>query len=335
MQGQLMKLAAMIMLLGCNSSISIKPPNSDTRPPSNVAVSSDQTSITAPGKLRFALQASDNVGITKLELREGNAVLGQLNAPGTLEVDYSSGDVGLHTYTSVAFDAAGNNTSSSAVSITVNAPSSNGTVSFVGSGPGLEVNQGLKLELNPPATQKDDLLIAIIALNAVNTNRVNTPAGWSILSANYPLQGGGNAVKALWIFTKRAADETSASFTWAEASNARGVILAYRNVSSWLEARRVNDSPTNNTIVAPNLDLSSDALVLRVASLGPANHEREAVPQSGLSVRYNSGPTLNLTLTVADEALKAGSSGERTFTSRDEGGNAYNEPWSAITIALK
>ncbi len=335
MQNRLIGLAGLVMIIGCNSSTSIKPSSGDIQPPSEVAISSDQNTITAPGKLRFALQASDNVGITKLELREGDAVVGQLNAPGALEVNYSSADVGSHTYTSVAFDAAGNRTASSAVSITINAAIQNSAVSFVGVGAGLEVTQGSKIDLDVPAAQKDDLLIAVIALNALKTNRVNAPSGWSVLNQNYPLQGGGNAVKTLWIFTKRADSETSANFAWAEASNARGVILAYRGVSSTLEARGVNDNPTNNTIVAPSLDLPSDALVLRIASLGPANHEREAAPQNGLFVRYNSGPTLNLTLAVTDETLKAGSSGERTFASRDQSGNAYSEPWSAVTIALR
>jgi hypothetical protein len=334
MRGQFFGFAALALLFGCNSSISIKPPNTDVQPPSNVAVSSDQLSITAPGKLRFSLQGSDNIGIAKLELREGDTVLGQLSAPGTLEVNYSSTDIGSHTYTAVAFDAAQNSTASTAHTVAVNAPSSNSAIGFVGVGTGLEVNQGSKLELNIPATQQDDLLIAVIALNAFSTNRVTAPSGWSALSTNYPLQGGGNAVKTLWIFTKRSTLESSASFSWAESSNARGVILAYRGVSSWLEARRFNETPSAAAI-APSLDLGGEARVLRIASLAPANHERQAVTPSGLDVRYSSGATLNLSLTIADETRSSPSTGERNFAITDASNNAYAEPYSAVTIALR
>jgi hypothetical protein len=334
MRGQFFGFAALIVLLGCNSSISIKPPSADVQPPNNVIVSSDQTSITAPGKLRFSLQGSDNIGIAKLELREGDTVLGQLSAPGTLELNYSSADIGSHTYTAVAFDAAQNSTASTAHTVSINAPTGAGAISFVGVGTGLEVNQGSKLELNVPSTQQDDLLIAVIAINAFSSNIVTPPNGWTTLGTNYPLQGGGSAVKTLWIFTKRASPESIASFSWVESSNARGVILAYRGVNSWLEARRVIETPSPNA-VTPSLDLPSDARVLRIASLAPANHERQARAPSGLEVRYNSGPTLNLSLAIADEALPSGRTDERSFAIVDKENNSYNEPYSAMTIALR
>jgi hypothetical protein len=329
-------MLAITALLGCNSSIIIKPSTTDLQPPSGVAVSSDQTSVTAPGKLRFLLQASDNIGITKLELREGNAVLGSLSAAGSLELDYSSADIGSHTYTAVAYDAAQNSTSSSNHTVMVNAPITGGagTPSFVGAGAGLEVRAGTGLELSAPATQSDDLLIAVIALNAQSSNRVTAPEGWTTLSANYPLQGGGNALKTLWIFSKRSSGEPKANFLFNEASSARGVILAYRGVNSLLESRRVVETASANAI-APSLDLPGEARVLRIASLGPANHERQAATPSGLTERYTSGPTLNLSLTICDEILPAGAAGERRFATRDKDNNPYDEPYSAVTIALR
>jgi hypothetical protein len=116
----------------------------------NVTVSSDVTppsvSITAPangavvtGTVAWTASASDNVGVTRVELRDGATVVATLTSPPyTFSWDTTSAATGAHTLTARAYDAMGNATTSAAVGVTIDrtaptvslsAPASGATVS--------------------------------------------------------------------------------------------------------------------------------------------------------------------------------------------------------------
>jgi endoglucanase len=98
----------------------------DTTPPT-VALGASSTSITAAGTLTLTATASDNIGVSKVEFREGGTLLGtDSSAPFTASVALTSANNGTHTYTATASDGAGNAATSTAVTVTVNIPGGTG-----------------------------------------------------------------------------------------------------------------------------------------------------------------------------------------------------------------
>jgi hypothetical protein len=85
--------------------------------------------VTPPGKVNFAASATDNLGVRKIQLLEGDIVKAESNSnPSSKNVDlnvsinYGIDDVGTHTYVAKAYDAAGNVGSSELVQVNVVAP---------------------------------------------------------------------------------------------------------------------------------------------------------------------------------------------------------------------
>ena len=102
----------------------------DTTPPT-VSVSSPASgaSYTTAQTLNIAATANDSVGVAKVEFYDGTTLLGtDTSSPFTFGWALSSGDNGTHSLGAKAFDAAGNNTTSSAVSVTVNISAGGGGV---------------------------------------------------------------------------------------------------------------------------------------------------------------------------------------------------------------
>lgn len=94
----------------------------DTTKPT-VSLSPSAINFTAAGTLTLTATASDNVAVTKVEFYDGSTKLGEdtTAADGfTQAVAFTATDNGTKSYTAKAFDAAGNNQTSSAVTVTVN-----------------------------------------------------------------------------------------------------------------------------------------------------------------------------------------------------------------------
>jgi endoglucanase len=107
----------------------------DATPPT-VTLSSSSTSVTTAGTITLTASATDNVGVTRVELRDGNNLLSiDTSAPYTASVGLTSAHNGTRAYTARAFDAAGNSATSPVVTVTVNIP-------VTGGGPGYSVAGG-------------------------------------------------------------------------------------------------------------------------------------------------------------------------------------------------
>lgn len=92
----------------------------DTTPPA-VSLSSSSTSVTSAGTISLNATASDNVGVVRVEFRDGTTLMSTVSsAPFSTSVALTSTNNGTHAYTAKAFDAAGNATTSAPVSVTVN-----------------------------------------------------------------------------------------------------------------------------------------------------------------------------------------------------------------------
>jgi hypothetical protein len=90
----------------------------DTTPPANVSVSAPGGSLS--GDVTLTAGATDNVGVTRIEFKvDGNLIGTDTSAPFSIPWDTRTVGSTSHTLTAVAYDAAGNFTSSPPVSVTV------------------------------------------------------------------------------------------------------------------------------------------------------------------------------------------------------------------------
>jgi hypothetical protein len=98
------------------------PPNSppDTTPPT-VAITAPTAGTTVTGTATVSANASDNVGVVGVQFQLDGANLGAEDATSPYSVSWNSTTAtnGTHTLTAIARDAAGNRTTSAAVSVTV------------------------------------------------------------------------------------------------------------------------------------------------------------------------------------------------------------------------
>ena len=110
--------------------VNIATTTTDTTAPT-VSLASSASSVTAAGSVTLSATASDNVGVAKVEFYDGTTLLTtDTSSPYTSAVSFtqtSTAQTGTRSYTAKAYDAAGNVTTSSAVSITLNIPASTGT----------------------------------------------------------------------------------------------------------------------------------------------------------------------------------------------------------------
>jgi endoglucanase len=92
----------------------------DTTPPV-VSLASSATAVTTAGTITLSATASDNVGVTRVEFRDGAALLGaDTTPPFSFAVNLGAAQNGIRVYVARAFDAAGNATNSAPVQVTVN-----------------------------------------------------------------------------------------------------------------------------------------------------------------------------------------------------------------------
>lgn len=91
----------------------------DTQPPT-AAIGSPGNGKTVSGLVAVAVSASDNVGVTRVDLKlNGNVIASDTSAPYGFSVDTTQLPNGNASLVAVAYDAAGNSGSSTAVGVTV------------------------------------------------------------------------------------------------------------------------------------------------------------------------------------------------------------------------
>ena len=109
-----------------SSASATTPACSDTTPPTvSITSPANNTTYTSAQTVIITASASDNVGVTKVEFYDGATLQGTDTAsPYTYSWSITSANNGTHTWTAKAYDAAGNSSTSSGVSLTVNIASS-------------------------------------------------------------------------------------------------------------------------------------------------------------------------------------------------------------------
>lgn len=118
----------------------------DTAAPT-VSLAASATTVTTARTLTLTATASDNVGVARVEFRDGATVLTtDTAAPFTTSIQLTSANNGTHNYTARAVDAAGNAATSTAVQVTVNIPVGTGTTGYTSSG-GKVFKDGAEIKL--------------------------------------------------------------------------------------------------------------------------------------------------------------------------------------------
>lgn len=113
----------------------------DTQAPS-VSLAASANNAFVGQTVDLTATASDNVGVVKVEFhRNGTKVFEKAAAPYVYTTPaYTSADIGMQSYTALAFDAANNQTTSSPVTVNVSAPAANEV--FVNAASGSDSNPG-------------------------------------------------------------------------------------------------------------------------------------------------------------------------------------------------
>lgn len=98
----------------------------DTTAPS-VTLAASPGTVMAPGSTTLTATATDNVGVTQVQFFRGSTLLATDDTPGsgfTHTVNLSAADQGTVSFTARAFDAAGNQATSTAINVLVTVPMS-------------------------------------------------------------------------------------------------------------------------------------------------------------------------------------------------------------------
>jgi PKD repeat protein len=106
-------------------------PPADTTPPS-VSIASPANGATVSGTITVSASASDNVGVAGVQFQLDGVNAGPVltTAPYSIPWDTATASDGSHTLTAIAADAAGNQTTSAAVTVTVANGASPATTRF-------------------------------------------------------------------------------------------------------------------------------------------------------------------------------------------------------------
>ena len=119
---RLLVLLLAALLVSCGGGGGGAGPVADTQAPS-ITLAASANLFNSPGRLQLSASASDNVGVTSIEFYDGAMrVAADVTDPTRASIDLDAPDNGLHAYTAVARDAAGNHTITVAVNVSVNIP---------------------------------------------------------------------------------------------------------------------------------------------------------------------------------------------------------------------
>jgi thermitase len=186
----------------------------DTTKPS-VAIAAPLVSSTVSGLVPVSVNATDNVGVTKVELRVNGALLASdTSAPYSFSWDSKLAANGMSTLVATAYDAAGNAASSSSVSVNVS-----NTTTVVG-------------DTTPPV---------VVIKNPLNGSRVGSTVKVSVSATD---NGGSAALRqSLYINGALVASTTGGSLSYGW--NTRRIASGTYKVEA-----RASDAAGNTTVTA-------------------------------------------------------------------------------------
>lgn len=150
----------------------------DTTPPT-IAISAPAPGATVSGQVSVSASASDNVGVASVQFLLDGANLGSLvtAAPYTVSWNTASAANGSHSLAATARDAAGNTTTSAAISVTLNNAATDTTPPSVPTGLAATALSGTQISLSWSASTDN------VAVTGYRIFRNGTQAGSSTATA--------------------------------------------------------------------------------------------------------------------------------------------------------
>lgn len=167
----------------------------------------------------------------------------------------------------------------------------------------------------PTGTVEDDILIAIMTSNTTGSVTWTTPAGWT------EVNDAGNGLIAYK--TAGASEGASYTFTSNTSAQYRGCIVCYRDVL--IDA--IGTVDTSSPFTPAGVTMTDSGILVGIITRAGAAAQTLTLPAS-MTSRFNSGTT-DKTVAVGDEAVSAGATGSRTFTSSN------NNNVTSVLIGLK
>jgi hypothetical protein len=231
-----------------SATVSVKVDNTvpDTTAPT-VSISAPASGATVSGSVTASANASDNIGVASVQFQLDGANVGTLDtfAPYNFAWDTTASTNGAHTLRAIAKDAAGNSTTSAAVSVTVNNTTPDTTpptVSISSPANGVTVSGTITVSANA----SDNIGVASVQfqLDGANVGTLDTVApynfAWNTATAT-------NASHTLRAIAKDAANNstTSASVTVTVNNTAPAPDTTPPSVPSGLTATAASSSQIN------------------------------------------------------------------------------------------
>ena len=193
-----------------SAGVSVTVNNPDTTPPA-VSVTAPASGATVVGTVTVTGNATDNVGVVGVQFRLDGNPLGaeDTSSPWSVSWDSTAAANGPHTLTAVARDAAGNTTTSAAISVTVNNPDvTPPTVSITAPLDGAVVL--LSVSVTASATDNRGVTGVQFKLDGANLGAEDTSAPYAIIWDTLTIPNGAHTLTAV---ARDAAGNTTTAVT--------------------------------------------------------------------------------------------------------------------------
>jgi hypothetical protein len=187
--------------------------NGDTTPPSVSITAPSATEGTISGSVAVSANASDNVGVVGVQFKVDGNNLGaeDTTSPYTITWNTTQTPNGSHSLTAVARDAAGNKTTSSPVSVTIdNSDKTAPSISIATPTPGATV-KGKSVAVSANATDNVGVVGVQFKLDGKNLKAEDTTAPYSIAWDTTLTSNGSHTVTA--VARDAAGNQISAGIT--------------------------------------------------------------------------------------------------------------------------
>jgi hypothetical protein len=228
-----------------SGAVSVTVNNVDGTAPT-VSISAPANNATVQGSVTVSATASDNVGVVGVQFRLDGTNLGAEATTSPYSVSWNTTTVtnGTHALTAVARDAAGNTTTSTTVTVTVNNPDTTApTVSMTAPGGGATLTGTVTLSANA----SDNLGVVGVQFKQGTTN-IGTEDTTAPYSVSWDTTGVTNASYSLTAVARDAAGNTTTS---------TAVSVTVNNDKSLPTVSLT--APNNNAIVQNTVTVSANA----------------------------------------------------------------------------
>jgi hypothetical protein len=292
--------------------VSVNNSTPDTTPPT-VSLTAPANGAAVSGIVTVSANASDNVGVASVQFQLDGANLGSLVKASPYSVTWNTATAtnGTHSLRAIAKDAAGNSTTSAAVTVTVNNSTRDTTPPTV--------------SLTAPANGA--------SVSGTVTGSANASDNVGVASVQFQLDGANVGVKDL-VAPYTFSWDTTKSTNGAHTLRAIATDTSNNSTTSASVTVTVNNSTSDTTPPSIPTGLAASAISASQINLG-WNASTDNVSVSGYDI-YRSGTKVGTSATnsYSDSGLSALTSYSYTVDAYDAAGNKSAQSSGASTTTL-